>query len=702
MTWKWLCWICLALLPLACGTAGAQAPAPAGQIRFDRDVRPILSDRCFTCHGPDAQRREADLRLDVPEGALAQLDDTMSVIRPGSLQQSAVFQRITEADDDMRMPPVDSKLSLTSQEIDIIKRWIQQGAIWTRHWSLEPIGNPPLPPVRDQAWVRNPIDRFVLARLEAEGLAPAPAAVRQRLIRRLSLDLTGLVPTPEEVDAFLSDQRADAYERLVDRLLGSPRFGERMAVDWLDVARYADTYGYQADVHRNVWPWRDWVIQAFNDNLPYDQFITWQLAGDLLPDASQQQILATTFNRLHRQTNEGGSVEEEFRCEYVADRVNTLGTAILGLTLECARCHDHKFDPVTQQDYYQLAALFDNIDESGLYSHFTDAVPTPTLLLTDHQLQQQIDALEAEIAQLENRQRSLRPHNDSADSAAFQAWLQSGPHDAAVPGLIGDYPLDDLQDNKLANRVPGGEPGTLIDEPEVVAAKVGQGLKLSGEDGARLPAGGGFTRNDPFTIALWLQTPDTKDRAVIFHRSRAWTDAGSRGYQLLIEQGCLSASLIHFWPGNAIRIRTTSQLATGRWVHVAVSYDGSSRALGLAIYVDGTQADCEVVRDKLRKNITGGGATTLDIGQRFRDRGFKLGQVDEIKVFDRCLAAVEVAQLYDGHALSDLLARQLGELSPDDRQQLWEYYLQTAAEGSRQLSEQLLQLRRSAASWWTR
>jgi hypothetical protein len=475
-------------------------------------------------------------------------------------------------------------------------------------------------------------------------------------------------PTLAEVDAFLADRGPDAYERLVDRLLASLRFGERMAVDWLDLARYADTYGYQADVYRAMWPWRDWVIRAFNENLPYDRFITWQLAGDLLPSPTRAQVLATAFNRHHRQTNEGGSIDEEFRVEYVADRTNTFATAFLGLTLECARCHSHKYDPITQKEYYQFFSFFANIDESGLYAHFTDAVPTPTLLLASDVLDRRIAAVEARIRAAEANLGRVAEGRRSA----FQAWLRSArPGLESTPtGVIGNFPLESIEAGKVVNLADAAKPGQASENPEVVEGRVGRALKLSGENNVTLPLGN-FDRYDPFSLALWIKTPDYKDRAVIVHRSMAWTDAGSRGYQLLIEDGKLSVGLIHFWPGDAIGIRARQPMPIDRWTHVAIAYDGSSRAAGLALYVDGRRADCEVVRDHLTKNITGGGNDQITVGQRFRDRGFKNGLVDEIKVFDRALTPLEAARLHDGAASTFDLAK----LSESQHRDLFAYYL---------------------------
>jgi len=324
--------------------------AEAGEVDFNFQVRPLLSDRCFKCHGPDEKARKKKLRLDLREGMFRKLDDGFAVVRPGNTNKSELIRRIFATDPDDQMPPPDSQLKLSVVEKDLLLRWVAQGAEFKPHWSLIPVEKISPPRMQNKSWPRNPIDKFVLAKLEAENLSPAPAAPRETVLRRLAFDLTGLPPTLEELDAFLADTSNHAYERAVGQYLSSPAYGEWMAADWLDLARFADTYGYQADVARDMSPWRDWVIRAFNDNLPYNQFLLWQLAGDLLPNATRDQRLATAFNRLHRQTNEGGSIEEEFRSEYVSDRVNTFGTAMLGFTLGCARCHDHKYDPIKQRE----------------------------------------------------------------------------------------------------------------------------------------------------------------------------------------------------------------------------------------------------------------------------------------------------------------------------------------------------------------
>ncbi|MDE3166803.1 MAG: PSD1 domain-containing protein [Acidobacteriota bacterium] len=343
-------------------SAVCRAAAP---VNFERDVRPILSDRCFTCHGPDESTRMVGLRLDTEQGAKAARGPRTPVV-PGNPDASEMIRRVSAAEPGRRMPPPYSgRKPLGAEEIAILRAWIEQGAKWQTHWAFVPPRRPDLPPVRNAAWPRNPIDNFILARLEREGLDPSPEADRATLLRRVTFDLSGLPPTPTELDAFLADHSPGAYEKAVDRLLASPRYGERMAVDWLDAARYADTHGYQVDPEREMWPWRDWVIAAFNRNLPYDKFTIEQLAGDLLPNATLEDQIATGFQRNHRINSETGAIAEEFQAENLVDRVSTLGTVWLGLTVGCARCHDHKYDPIPAHDFYSLYAFFNRVDEAG-------------------------------------------------------------------------------------------------------------------------------------------------------------------------------------------------------------------------------------------------------------------------------------------------------------------------------------------------
>ncbi len=597
------------------------------RIQFNRDIRPILSENCYHCHGPDDEAREAGLRLDTEQGAKEY------AIVEGDPEASDVIARITSSDDDTVMPPPDSERSITGEQIELIRQWIDQGAAYEGHWAFIPPQRPPLPKSNVDRDSLNPIDRFIHAELEAHGRTPAPPADRETLIRRATFDLIGLPPTLQEIDAFLSDDGPGAYERLLDRLLARSEFGERMASDWLDAARYSDTYGYQVDRDRSVWPWRDWVIRAFNNNMPYDEFLTLQLAGDLLPGATRDQILATTFNRLHPQKVEGGSVPEEFRIEYVADRTQTVATALMGLTYECCRCHNHKYDPFSQKDYYQLSAFFDNIDEAGLYSYFTPAVPTPTLTLPTPRQEQELAKHRQEVVQQEKAYRralELRKEKAAAELAATQ--IADGD-DAIDPETYFAKPVAMLE---FEEGPRGGN--------RLVDGISGKAFRLSGDDAVGTSVGN-FERSQPFSVSIWIRSPDVKQRAVVFHRSRAWTDAASRGYQLLIEEGRLTWSLIHFWPGNAIQIRTVEPIPMDQWLHVAVTNDGSSRADGLQIYVKGKRAETEIVRDSLSKNITGGGGDTIAIGERFRDNGFKNGIVDQFRVFDCELSDLEILRL---------------------------------------------------------
>ncbi len=360
--------------------ASAQAAEPGlpSKIDYGRHIRPILSNVCFRCHGPDAETRQAGLRFDVREVALAALESGRVAIVPGKSDQSELVRRITSTDADTVMPPPDSNKSLSERDKQLLRQWIDEGAEYHPHWAFVPPRDQPLPSVKQADWPRNGIDHFVLARLEAEGLAPSPEADRRVQLRRVTLDLTGLPPTPAELDAFLSDTSSDAYEKVVDRLLASPHYAERMAMSWLDLARYADTHGYNNDGERTQWAWRDWVIHAFNIGMPYNQFITEQLAGDLLEGATPQQQLATAFGRNHVITSEGGIIDEEYRVEYVADRVHTTATVFLGLSMQCARCHDHKFDPLTQREYYGFFSFFNNVPEGPLHYN-QNAAATPVV-----------------------------------------------------------------------------------------------------------------------------------------------------------------------------------------------------------------------------------------------------------------------------------------------------------------------------------
>ena len=614
--------------------------AVAAPVDFSREVLPILSDHCFHCHGPSDTGRKAGLRLDLREEAVKERKGRAALV-PGKPEASELVRRLDLEDPDEIMPPPETHKPLSKDQKDTLRRWVAEGAPWGKHWAFEPVGNPSVPEPKTKGWANNDLDRFVIARMEAVGLSPSPLASTAELARRVALDLTGLPPSDADMRALASDPSPAAYDAYVDRLLASPAYGEHMAREWLDLARYADTYGFQSDVERDMSPWRDWVVRSINGNLPYDQFLTWQLAGDLLPGATQEQVLATAFNRLHRQTNEGGSIEEEWRQEYVSDRVHTVGTAMLGLSLECSRCHDHKYDPISQRDYYSIAAFFNSIDESGLYSHFTTATPTPTMFLYR----------EGEQRRHEELRRAVTEASERLTAALTAPAIPAPPPVPRSPAPLASYAFEKVEGGKSPNGVTTN--GAAEGAVRLVDDRGGKVLEFNGDDSVSLPGIGRFGRNDPFSIGLWLKPAEARPRAVVLHVSQAWTDSGSRGYELVLDAGRPFFGLIHFWPGNALAVRAMDKLPVGEWSHVTVTYDGSSKAAGIALYVNGRRAEAEVVRDHLYKDIrhrgewgdSAAGSLSLTLGARFRDNGFRNGRIDDLVVHGAALTPWEVRTL---------------------------------------------------------
>lgn len=668
--------ICLLVLCLcACGrtdaptqdatiTPVAEKPAAKAEAKlsYNRDIRPILSDKCFACHGPDKAAVAADLRLDTPEDG-DDYDGAYFAITPGDPNASELVRRIHSTKSKTVMPPPKFKLELTADEKDKLVRWIEQGAKYEEHWSFVPLPERvDLPEVDNEQWVRDPIDRFVLARLEAEGMNPSKEATRERWLRRVSYDLTGLPPTDEELQAFVADKSGEAYEKVVDGLLASPHYGERMAVPWLDMARYADTYGFSVDGFRAFWPWRDWVVKAFNENLPYDQFMTWQLAGDLLPDATQEQQLATTFNRLHRINAEGGAIPEEWRNESVADRLHTFGTAFMAMTLECARCHDHRYDPISQANYYELFAFFNSIDESGTTEYQRpDMIPPPSMLLPTDSQQAELERLK-QIAK--SSEQSLQQQLSERE-IAFQDWLATKPKSIAIADQIGNYSFDALEKNQLANAIEGGKPGQVGQHQSTHVPVLEQGvankaLRFDGDNYATLPGMADIDRWTPFTIALWFKVDelDAGSPRVIAKRTSG-TDVGPYGFDLVLDGGRVMARAYRHWPGNAIAVRTGEVVEAGNWVHVVWRYDGSSRADGLSLAINGQVASSDIVRDGPLLKTVGKGrpfgpsAKELIIAQRFRDRGLSGGMVDEVQLIRRAVSDLEAKHLHQPIDLAD-------------------------------------------------
>lgn len=651
--------------------AGAE-PAKTGKLSFERQIRPVLSKRCFACHGPDEAKREGDLRLDQRDGLL-----NPDIVTPGKPESSELYLRLTTKDHDDLMPPPDKAEPLKPEEIELFRRWIAEGAEYHEHWAFVAPKLPEMPKAEAPGFpIRSPLDALVLDSLQKKNLQPAAEATREAWLRRVTLDLTGLPPTIAEQDAFLADVSDKAHETVVERLLASPSYGERMAVDWLDVARYADTYGRHEDADCITWPYRDWVIRAFNQNLPYDQFITWQTAGDLLPNPTQDQMIATCFNRLPQQSNEAGSDPEEFRMEQVADRVRTNGTALMGLAFECARCHDHKYDPISMRDFYGLAAFLNNIDELGLFAVYTGGVPPPSILIFPPELEAKHTALKTQIAALEKKQQEMIPEA----KARFAEWLKKEhpPRKiergffSKITGLFGGPPpmapeakpvvhfaFETMgEDKKLVNSVNGKDEGTTRLKTKLTkddGGRVGKAITFKGDNAAMFDTIGEIKRCDPFSFGMWLKPNVPMKRAVVASRSRSGIDSASRGFELILEDNKPSFALVHFNPGNEIRISSKNAIPVGEWTHITVSYDGSSKAAGMRMYVNGRREDCEIVRDNLYKDIIyreeWGDEATKDgvilhfsVGGRFNDASFKDGLVDEL-FFHKCeITAQEAAQ----------------------------------------------------------
>jgi len=636
--------------------------APA-TIEFNRDIRPILSDRCFTCHGPDKANRVTELRFDTEAGAKIGLSEGRQSIVPGHPAKSELYRRIASNDESVRMPPAAmGHAKLSNEEIESVRRWIEQGAKWQGHWSFIPPKPPELPPVKNKKWPRNPIDTLVLHRLERESLTPAAEADKTTLIRRVSLDLTGLPPTPIEVDAFLNDSSPRAYEKVVDRLLQSSRYGERFAARWLDAARYADTNGYQSDGVRSMWRWRDWVIDAFNRNLPFDQFTIEQLAGDMLPNARRDQQIASGFNRNHRTNAEGGIVPEEFRVEYVADRVETTSTVWLGLTVGCARCHDHKYDPIKQKEFYQLFAYFNNVPEKGLVYNFGNE--EPYIKAPTPKQESRLKTLEARAEAAEKKFLSLQPEIAKAQHEWEQSLPNAEPFDWAIrDGLVAYYPLEGM----LAAGCHEGRP-VVRGSPDctipLVPGKAGNGAAF---DGKRFIDAGDvakFNYQDPFSLAAWI-FPTGPNGAIM---SRIEDNDQGHGYGLYLKDGKVRLHITMRWTDIGMRLETAQPLELNRWHHVVMSYDGKRYARGVQIYLNGTAQPINVLFDELNWPIDPKDPFRIGAGEG-PDKRFR-GIIDEVRVYRKALSPEEAATLPLLETISEIAALPPGRRSEAQRNKL--------------------------------
>ena len=634
----------LALLIAVPAVLAEPAINPLPAVNFQQDVRPILADSCFACHGPDGNARQADLRLDTREGAFADRGG-YQVIVPGNASASRLYQRMSHTQEIARMPPANAERHPTPQQVETIRLWIDQGAEWSSHWAYATPRRARPPRIEGSGTV-NEIDAFVLGRLREVGLDLAPEADRRTLLRRLSFDMTGLPPSPAEVEGFLSDASPEAYEKQVDRLLNSPHYGERMAMQWLDLARYADTHGFHIDGRRDMWQWRDWVIQAFNDNKPFDEFTIEQLAGDLLPEPTIEQKIATGFNRNHMINHEGGAIPAEYHTEYVVDRVETVSTVWMAMTMGCARCHDHKYDPIKQREFYEFFAFFNSVDELGLDGVNGNALPM--LQLPDSDQQGELERLEAAIRSVRSDLPDRRIETDLAD------WKRSAL--ATIPqasreGLEAHYEMDggfgDSSGNYRHGRLMRGE-------PLYRSVKAGRGASFDVDTHVAFPGTESVDLSKPFTVAFWMQRSGLvetgllhkldapggeKGLAMSLSRPVSIPDTLRREYDLTVR---LSSG-----PDEAIAIKTLRPLRDARGedstYHVAISYDGSGRAAGISFHLNGRPVESAVLLDNLQGSPAN--ESPFEIGAaRFADR--YTGLLDDLRIYSRALDTAEIVTIH--------------------------------------------------------
>lgn len=664
---------CLCAVYLTSNARGADT------VEFNRDIRPILSDNCFQCHGPDSAQRKVDLRLDLEASAKRDVEGVRPIV-PGDLDHSELYRRVASAASDERMPPTDSGKKLSAEQIELIGRWIRGGAQWEKHWAFLPVKRPSPPAVNKAAWVRGPIDAFILARLEAAGLSPSAEADRTTLLRRVTLDLTGLPPTPAEVNAFLADRSPDAYSRVVDRLLASPRYGERMASTWLDAARYADTSGYQTDGIRHMWRWRDWVIEALNRNLPFDQFTIAQIAGDMLDGATLDDRIATGFNRNHRGNAEGGIIPEEYAVEYVVDRVDTTATVWLGLTMACARCHDHKFDPITQREFYEFYAFFNNVPERGRavkVGNSPPMIPAPTR----DQLWE-LAAIDAELSAANEAYSKLSGEIAAGEAAWIASFAPGTSPCNCVPenSLVAHYSFDPNQPPRA--KVAHELQGNLSHVP----GAIGQAVAFGG--GPPVSAGNvaDFGYFDKFTFSAWIY-PE-RDTGTIVARMSEGADA--EGYNVQLADGKLQVNLVKRWLDDALRVETAGSLPTDRWQHVAVTYDGSRVAAGVQIFVDGRPLETKVLLDELNQSFATNKPLTIGGGGPGGD--FQ-GQIDEVRVYATNVSADDALLLATRDTIEAIAAMRPEARTAGQAAKLRHYYLsQHAPEPIRAARQKILAL----------
>ncbi len=665
--------------------------ARADKVQYNRDVRPILNENCFACHGADSASRKADLRLDQRDSAVH-----AEAIVPGHPEKSALIERINATRPGKMMPPPKTHKTLTTAQKDTLRRWIAEGAEYQLHWSFIPPSRPQPPAVKDTAWVRNPIDNFILAELEKHGLEPAPEADRRTLARRLSLDLIGLPPEPAEVETFVNDKSPDAYERYVDQLLRSPHWGEHRGRYWLDLARYADTHGIHFDNYREIWAYRDWVINAFNRNEPFDQFTIDQLAGDLLPGRSLDQLVATGFNRCNITTNEGGTIPEEYLVLYTRDRTETVGAVWMGLTINCAVCHDHKFDPISQREFYSMAAFFNNTTQNAMDGNIKDT--PPIMFVPRLEDRSRWDAVVKELAEA-RKQADARKQAARAD---FDKWLKTARTEeinALLPSeaLRLNAPLAE-GDGKLVTLKVDGKPRTLMLnggftwDAGHVAAKA---FKSQPGGVLEVPEAGDFEKDQAFSYGAWVKIPKANglSGSII---ARMDDQHDYRGWDVWVENGRIASHIIHKWPSDAVKVVTRNPIKPGLWHHVFVTYDGSARAAGVKIYLDGVPQDTNVDVDALKNTIR----TQVPFKFAQRHSGSRINDlvIQDVRVYGRLLSPTEVVRVGGGARAAWLASKPAEQRTAAETNELFDWWLPALDPAYQAVSKQIAGLQQEESS----
>jgi cytochrome c553 len=669
---------------------GAEATT-TGEIQFNRDVRPILAENCFRCHGPDSAARKADLRLDRRDAAIE-----AKAIKPGEPDSSELVARIFSTNADEVMPPPQIHKDLTPAQKEILKRWVAAGAEYQPHWSFIAPQRPALPAVNRAGWVRNPIDHFVLAKLEQAGLEPAPEADRRTLARRVSLDLTGLPPAPADVETFLADTATDAYERFIDRLLASPTWGEHRGRYWLDAARYADTHGIHIDNYREMWLYRDWVIDAFNRNLPFDQFTIEQLAGDLLPGASRDQVIASGFNRCNITTSEGGAIDEEYLVLYDRDRTETTSQVWMGLTAGCAVCHDHKFDPLSQREFYELAAFFNNTTQRAMDGNVKDTPPVVFVPSMADEPRWTAIAAETPVIKDELAARKKASHGD------YNQWAATADS-AQVAALA---PSDGLQLQALLSEGQGDSVTMMVNgqSREVAAAAAlkwdpgyvaNQSFRSQPGLALEVAEAGDFERDQAFTAAAWVKLTKNGQFGSIMARMDDRHDY--RGWDVWLENGKVGCHIVHAWEAkNALKVVSTTAIKQDQWSHLLVTYDGSSKAAGLKVYINGkaekTTIGVNGLTDTIRTEIP------FTIAQRHTGSRIDDALIQDLRIYNRALSEGEVQQLAVATRISWLVSKAKDGRNPSENHELFEWWLKTVDKPTLELNGRLATLEREEAA----